>query len=80
MRAENSAYNPVALDDNMFPSLPPYDPPREHAITDIVPVALQPAEAAPSITRRPVVPPPTRAQVDPVSRIQHYKVKRVVAS
>ena len=64
----DSAYNPVALDDNMFPSLPPHDPSRAHVITDSVPVALQPAEA-PSITRRPVVPPPTRAQVGPVSRL-----------
>ena len=62
------AYNPVALDDNMLPSLPPHDPSREHVITDSVPVTLQPAEA-PSITRRPVVPPPTRAQVEPVSRL-----------
>ena len=64
----DSAYNPVALDDNMFPSLPPHDPSREHAITDSVPVTLNPAEA-PSITRHPVVPPPIRAQVDPVSRL-----------
>ena len=64
----DSAYNPVALDDNMFPSLPPHDPSREHVITDSVPVALRPAES-PSITRHPVVPPPTRAQVDPVSRL-----------
>ena len=63
----DSAYNPVALDDNTFPSLPPLDPSREHAITDsIVPVTLRPAEA-PSITRHPIVPPPTRAQVGPVS-------------
>ena len=46
-----SAYNPVALDDNMFPSLPPHDPSREHVITNSVPVALHPAEA-PSITQR----------------------------
>ena len=52
----------------MFPSLPPHDPSREHAITDSVPVALHPAEA-PSITRRPGVPLPIRAQVDPVSHL-----------
>ena len=63
-----SAYHPVAIDDNMLPSLPPHDPSREHVITDSVPVTLNPAEA-PSITRRPVVPPPVRAQVDPVSRL-----------
>ena len=57
----DSAYNPVALGNNMFPLLPPHDPPREHIITDAAPVALHPAEA-PSITRRPVVPPPTRAR------------------
>ena len=28
-----SAYNPVALDDNMFPSLPPYDPSRESMLS-----------------------------------------------
>ena len=64
----DSAYNPVALDDNMFPLLPPHDPSRGHVITDSVPVALRPA-GTPSITRRPVVPPPTRAQADPVSRL-----------
>ena len=64
----DSAYNPVALDDNMFPPLPPHDPSREHVITDSVPVMLRPAEA-PSITRHPVVPPPARAQVGPVSRL-----------
>ena len=55
-------------DVNIFPSLPPHDPPGEHVITDSVPVTLNLAEA-PSITRRPVVPPPIRAQVDPVSRL-----------
>ena len=58
----------MALDDNMFPSLPPYDPSREHVTTDSVPVTLRPAES-PSITRHPAVPPPTRAQVDPASRL-----------
>ena len=42
----DSAYNPVALDDNMLPSLPPCDPSREHVTTDSVPVTLNPAEAA----------------------------------
>ena len=62
-----SAYNPVSLDDNMFPSLPLQDPSREHVITDSVPVTVRPAEA-PSIPRHPAVPPPTREQIDPVSR------------
>ena len=48
-----SAYNPASLDDNMFPSLPPQDPSREHAITDSVPVALHPANA-PNTLRHPV--------------------------
>ena len=63
-----SAYNPASLDDNMFPSLPPQDPSREHAIIDPVPVTLRPAEA-PSHPRHPTVPSPTREQVDPVSRL-----------
>ena len=60
---------PVALDVNMFPSLPPVDPSfRKHVITDSVPVVLQPSDA-PSHTRHPAVPPPAREQVDPVSRL-----------
>ena len=51
-----SAYNPVLLDDNMFPSLPPQDPSREHAITDSVPVTLHPADASNTL-RHPVSTP-----------------------
>ena len=69
----------MALDDNTFPSLPPHDPSREHAITDSVPVTLHPAEA-PSIARRPVVPPPIRAQVDPVSRLVGLGYQAAVAA
>ena len=64
----DSTYDPVALDDIVLPLLPPLDPPRKNVFTDSVPVTLRPAEA-PSITRHPIVPPPTRAQVGPVSRL-----------
>ena len=63
-----SAHSPASLDGNMFTSLPAQDPSREHATTDSVPVTLRPAEA-PSITRHPAVPPPTREKVDPISRL-----------
>ena len=75
----DSAYNPVALDGNMFPSLPPYDPPREHVITDSVPVTLNPAEA-PSITKHPVVPAPVRAQPGPVPRLVGLGYQAAVAA
>ena len=58
-----SAYNPVSLDDNMFPSLPPQDPSREHAITDSVPVALHPADA-PNTLRHAVSAPRPDARAD----------------
>ena len=51
-----SAYNPVSLDDNMFQSLPPHDPSREHAITDSVPVALHPADAPNTLLRKNAEP------------------------
>ena len=46
-----SAYSPVSLDGNMFPSLPPQDPSREHVIADSVPVTLHPADE-PNVLRR----------------------------
>ena len=58
-----SAYNPVSLDDNMFPSLPPQDPSREHAITDSVPVTLHPADASNTL-RHPVSAPRPDARAD----------------
>ena len=58
-----SAYNPVSLDDNMFPSLPPQDPSREHVITDSVPVTLHPADASNTL-RHPVSAPRPNARAD----------------
>ena len=58
-----SAYNPVSLDDNMFPSLPPQDPSREHVISDSVPVTLQPADASNTL-RHPVSAPRPNASAD----------------
>ena len=51
-----SAYNPVSLDGNMFPPLPPQDPSRGHAITDSVSVSLHPADA-PNTLRYPASTP-----------------------
>ena len=58
-----SAYNPVSLDDNMFPSLPPQGPSREHAITDSVPVTLHPTDASNTL-RHPVSAPRHNARAD----------------
>ena len=57
------AYNPVSLDGNMPPSLPPQDPSREHAITDSVSVALHPADA-PNALQHPVSAPRPDARAD----------------
>ena len=58
-----SAYNPVSLDGNMPPSLPPQDPSREHSITDSVSVTLHPADA-PNALRHPVSAPRPDARAD----------------